>query len=148
MQLDDGLELSFTDKRRFAKVRLLKDVLWLYLPIAIHFYFSNKEICYWLYIFSSDVADISATHISAWSWCSFWTNDTWEVYGVFAQEENWNQGFITWSSIKLFFYYFPYIVFHSSFNLFIIWIYRSFVLSFFIYFYIRRGYNYGCLYFV
>lgn len=34
MQLDDGLELSFTDKRRFAKVRLLKDVLWLYLPIV------------------------------------------------------------------------------------------------------------------
>lgn len=26
LQLDDGLELSFTDKRRFARVRLLKDV--------------------------------------------------------------------------------------------------------------------------
>lgn len=63
--------------------------------------------------FSSDIADISATHIWAWSWCSFWTNDTWEVYRVFAQEENWNQGFITWSSIKLFFYHSPYIVFHS-----------------------------------
>ncbi|RVW92118.1 Formamidopyrimidine-DNA glycosylase [Vitis vinifera] len=25
LQLDDGLELSFTDKRRFAKVRLLED---------------------------------------------------------------------------------------------------------------------------
>ncbi|MCL7034302.1 hypothetical protein MKW94_018230, partial [Papaver nudicaule] len=25
IELDDGLELSFTDKRRFAKVRLLKD---------------------------------------------------------------------------------------------------------------------------
>ncbi|MCI05216.1 formamidopyrimidine-DNA glycosylase-like, partial [Trifolium medium] len=25
VKLDDGLELSFTDKRRFARVRLLKD---------------------------------------------------------------------------------------------------------------------------
>jgi len=39
MQLDDGLELSFIDKRRFAKVRLLEDVLWLYLPTTNHFYF-------------------------------------------------------------------------------------------------------------
>lgn len=27
MELDDGLEFSFTDKRRFARVRLLQDVL-------------------------------------------------------------------------------------------------------------------------
>jgi hypothetical protein len=26
LQLDDGLEFSFTDKRRFARVRLLDDV--------------------------------------------------------------------------------------------------------------------------
>jgi len=35
VQLDDGLELSFTDKRRFAKVRLLKDVLLYHLLISL-----------------------------------------------------------------------------------------------------------------
>lgn len=38
LQLDDGLELSFTDKRRFAKVRLLKDVPYYLLSIYTIFH--------------------------------------------------------------------------------------------------------------
>ena len=46
LQLDDGLELSFTDKRRFAKVRLLEDVLQYLLSIYTNFHiFVLQIIC-------------------------------------------------------------------------------------------------------
>ena len=39
MQLDDGLEFSFTDKRRFAKVRLLDNVQYNSYQCALDFFF-------------------------------------------------------------------------------------------------------------
>lgn len=39
MQLDDGLEFSFTDKRRFAKVRLLENVQYNSSQSTLDFFF-------------------------------------------------------------------------------------------------------------
>ena len=75
-----------------------------YLPMGTNTYSSTfiflKILSLTLPIFFLDIANISAPHIWAWPWCTFGTNDTWRIDWVFAKEKNWNQGLITWSSIK------------------------------------------------
>ncbi|KAG5397159.1 hypothetical protein IGI04_018973 [Brassica rapa subsp. trilocularis] len=54
VELDDGLELSFTDKRRFAKVRLLENVLTL---ILLAFFTKlDLVVAYWMFVLLQPVS--------------------------------------------------------------------------------------------
>lgn len=92
VQLDDGLELSFTDKRRFAKVRLLNDVLQYHFSIWTNKYFHYYSGRYLIdsscnYFFGA--ANFCTTYIWTWSWCIAGAHDGWWIYWFIKQKENY-----------------------------------------------------------
>jgi len=95
LQLDDGLELSFTDKRRFAKVRLLENV-WCYHLFTSLFYLRWCLLMMLCNVFII-AASFCASNLWAWTRCIIGAYDHWWVYWLLEQEENWDKGSFTWS---------------------------------------------------